>query len=96
MSYPSMLRLNPPIHVVTPLGAATANFLINESPDVLCWGVCINASNESWLFQNHQVRYAADITMGRSSTSPIAPMAGLEPHVLRNGVFAPIQEGDGR
>lgn len=84
--YPIMRQLNPPIEVVTPLGSAIANFLWAESPDALYWGVCMVATGESWWFKNAKIRYDTNITMGRVSTSPIAPMAGLEEHKARNGV----------
>lgn len=81
------------MEVVTPLGAALANWLWAESPDSLYWGVCMIATGESWWFRNDKIRYDTNLTMGRVATSPIAPMAGMESHIERNNPTRPKSEG---
>ena len=61
----SWLRLDPPIPLDTPRGPAYAHFLGDYSQEHhLQWVCFINATGESWVFENPLVRLAKNPTMG--------------------------------
>lgn len=71
-----MLQLNPPLPLLTPKGEGFAHILIDYGPESdLYWTVFITATAEIWTFANHEVRASKNITLGRTSTSPIAKPA---------------------
>jgi hypothetical protein len=66
-------QLNPPLPLLTPKGPGLAHFLIDYGPEHhLHWVVALDGPGitgdvgECWEFQNHQIRFCNNFTMGRS------------------------------
>ena len=64
-------RLDPPIWVMTPLGEADVEFLIDRGPEHhvqwICW---VHKTGECWSLRNTEVRRITNVTMGRDSVTP--------------------------
>lgn len=66
-------RLDPVIWVQTPLGDADAEFMIEIGDEHhLQWVCWLHVTGECWTFQNHEIRRATNITMGRDTISPFS------------------------
>jgi hypothetical protein len=62
----SILRLDPPIPVLTPKGKAWAHVLIDYSQEHhLVWVCFQDDTGECWSWQNRDVRLQSNPTMGR-------------------------------
>lgn len=62
----SMLRLDPPIPVITPKGKAWAHVLIDYSQEHHLIFVCFqDDTGECWSWQNKDIRIQTNPTMGR-------------------------------
>jgi hypothetical protein len=62
----SMLRLDPPIPVITPKGRAWAHVLIDYSQEHhLIWVCFQDDTGECWSWQNKDIRIQTNPTMGR-------------------------------
>ena len=62
----SMLRLDPPIPVVTPQGKAWAHVLIDYSQEHhLIWVCFQDDTGECWSWQNMDIRIQTNPTLGR-------------------------------
>jgi hypothetical protein len=62
----SVIRLDPPIPLITPKGSAQAMFMIDYSTEHSLYWVCfIDETNECWTFPNEKIRACKNITMGR-------------------------------
>jgi hypothetical protein len=62
----SMLRLDPPIPVVTPKGKAWAHVLIDYSQEHhLIWVCFQDDTGECWSWQNKDIRIQPNPTLGR-------------------------------
>ena len=60
-----MLRLDPPLPVVTPQGKGLAHILIDYGIDFdLCW-VVFQDNAECWTWRNQDIRAETNITFGR-------------------------------
>jgi hypothetical protein len=60
-----MLRLDPPLPVVTPRGKALAHVLIDYGAEHdLCW-VCFQVDGECWTWRNQDIRAETNVTFGR-------------------------------
>jgi hypothetical protein len=60
-----MLRLDPPLPVVTPKGKGMAHVLIDYGVDFdLCW-VVFQDNRQCWTWRNQDIRTEANITFGR-------------------------------
>jgi hypothetical protein len=80
----SITQLDPPIYVETPLGSAVCMFIWEQGLEVdVQWCCFIEATGEPWWFPNNKIRLSTNLSAGRASTSPIAPMAGMEAHIER-------------
>ena len=67
----TIVPINPPLWVTTPLGEGEATFLIDRGPDHhLQWVVWINATGECWTLRNPEVRRVTNLTMGRDNITP--------------------------
>jgi hypothetical protein len=67
-----MLRLDPPIPVITPKGPGLAHVLIDYGPEAdLCWVVFLDESGESWTYRNPEIRAQRNVTIGRTTISEI-------------------------
>jgi hypothetical protein len=66
-----IIRLNPPLPLLTPRGKAMAYFLIDPSIDhSLQWVTFNDADGECWTWSNEQIRLGRNITMGRTYDGP--------------------------
>lgn len=66
-----ILRLDPPIPLVTPKGKGLAHFLIDNGIEHnLQWVVFLDANGECWTYQNPDIRAQRNITQGREYISP--------------------------
>lgn len=65
-----IMQLDPPMRVVTPLGAAVAYFLWTEDRAVF-FGVFQDDTGEQWWFENFYVRIDPAITDAPHKTSAI-------------------------
>ena len=64
-------RLDPPIWVLTPLGEADAELLIDRGPEHhLEWVCFIRETGENWTFRNIEIRRATNVTAGRDRVTP--------------------------
>lgn len=63
-------QFDPPIRVITPLGAAVAYFLWTEDRAVY-FGVFQDETGEQWWFENYYIRIDPSITDTPHKTSPI-------------------------
>jgi hypothetical protein len=62
----SMLRLDPPIPVITPKGKAWAHVLIDYSQEHhLIWVCFQDDTGECWSWQNKDIRIQPNPTLGR-------------------------------
>ena len=62
----NMLRLDPPIPVMTPKGKAWAHVLIDYSQEHhLVWVCFQDDSGQCWSWQNKDIRIQTNPTMGR-------------------------------
>jgi hypothetical protein len=62
----SMLRLDPPIPVITPKGKAWAHVLIDYSQEHhLIWLCFQDDTGECWSWQNMDIRIQTNPTLGR-------------------------------
>jgi hypothetical protein len=60
-----MLRLDPPLPVVTPQGKGLAHVLIDYGAEHdLCW-VVFQDSGECWTWRNQDIRAEKNVTFGR-------------------------------
>jgi hypothetical protein len=87
----NLIRLTPPIFLITPLGDAEAYFL--QAPlsndTYVYWGVFIKETKENWWFDNTVVRICESVTARRSGEhSEIYISDGLfetlRPHIIRH------------
>lgn len=66
-------RLNPTIELMTPLGLADAEFMIECGDEAhvqwMCW---IRKTGECWTFVNPEVRKSLNMTMMRDTISPFS------------------------
>ena len=61
-----MVRIDPPIPMLTPKGRGWAHFVIDRSQEHdLEWVCFIDQTGECWTFRSPEVRLGANITMGR-------------------------------
>ena len=61
-----ILQLNPPIPLLTPKGPGYCHFIIDDSQEHhLRWVVFIDATGESWTFENPDIRLDHNLTFGR-------------------------------
>lgn len=62
-----MLRLDPPLPVVTPKGNAMAHVLIDYGMEHhLVWICFQDETGECWSWQNKDIRVQANLTAGRT------------------------------
>jgi hypothetical protein len=62
-----ILRLDPPLPLVTPKGPALAYFLIDYGLDYDLMFVCfIDETRECWTFRGPEIRAVENLTMGRA------------------------------
>jgi hypothetical protein len=60
-----MLRLDPPLPVVTPKGKGMAHVLIDYGVDFdLCW-VVFQDDSQCWTWRNQDIRAETNTTFGR-------------------------------
>ncbi|WGR74300.1 MULTISPECIES: hypothetical protein [unclassified Bradyrhizobium] len=79
-----ILQLNPPIYVETPLGSAVCMFLWEHGLEIdVQWCCFIESTGEPWWLPNNQIRLSTNLSAGRSKTSEIKPLPGLEKHIER-------------
>jgi hypothetical protein len=80
-----MLRLEPPLWLHTPRGAARAFFLIDAGVDMDLMWVCFQHdapyAGECWTYSNWDIRIMSNKTMGMLTESPWEN---------RNGMVAPV------
>lgn len=61
-----IIRIDPPLPLMTPKGTGYAHFLIDYSQEHnLCWIVFIDETGECWTFQNPEIKLQGNFTMGR-------------------------------
>lgn len=66
-----MLQLNPPIPLFTPRGNGLAHFVIDYGPEHhLLWTVALDAGGGCWTFQNPEIKFQANPSMGRTKETP--------------------------
>ena len=68
-----ILQLNPPLPLITPKGPGLAHFLIDYGPEHnLHWVVVLDKPGitgevgECWEFENPEIRFYPNFTMGRT------------------------------
>ena len=67
-----VIRIDPPIPLMTPKGRAIAHFLIdNGIENDLQWVCFQDDTGECWTWENNQVRARVNITAGRKQTTKI-------------------------
>lgn len=88
---PSIIRLETPIHLFTPLGYAEAHFLwVPENFEVNCnWGCFQQDTKENWWWPNPQVRIIESVSGSRGDNrSEIClsdeQLSALRPHIDRH------------
>lgn len=67
------MQLDPPLHVLTPLGDGFCHFL-EDGPRGVEWQVFIARTGESWWWRNHHVRAVDNIT---TKCGPASPFDGI-------------------
>jgi hypothetical protein len=73
MSNRIVKRLSPTIEVMTPLGLADAEFLIECGDEAHIQWVCwIRKTGECWTFVNPEIRKSLNMTMQRDTISPFS------------------------
>jgi len=61
-----IVRIDPPLPLMTPRGKGLAHFLIDNGVEThLQWVVFQDDTGEIWTYQNPDVRAQTNITMGR-------------------------------
>jgi hypothetical protein len=61
-----MIRLNPPLPLITPKGKGWAYFLIDRSQEHhLEWVVFLDSNSECWTFQNTEIKIQSNYTSQR-------------------------------
>jgi hypothetical protein len=66
-----ILRIDPPIPLITTKGKAYAHFLVDYAIDDDFFWVCfMDDSGECWTFRNKEVRARKNVTLGRENISP--------------------------
>lgn len=66
-----MLRLDPPLPVVTPDGKALAHILIDYGAEYDLLWVCFQSNGECWTWKNQDIRADTNLTFNRDfSTNP--------------------------
>jgi len=69
-------RLDPPIPVVTPKGAAMAHFLLDYGFEHHLMWICFqDETGECWTWENPKIRVQLNHTANRLSNSPIGEIA---------------------
>ena len=64
----SLLQLNPPIPVVTPMGDGIAHIIIDYTVEhSIHWVVFLETNGQCWTFPNEQIRAQRNITLGRNN-----------------------------
>jgi hypothetical protein len=59
-------QLNPPLPLTTPKGPALAHLVIDYGPEHnLLWVCAQDETGECWTYQNPQIRFCKNISMGR-------------------------------
>lgn len=71
------MQLNPPIHVLTPLGAGLAYIYEGDGRSGVEWLVFIKRTGEPWFFRNMHVRLADDTTESIGPASPFTSLGWL-------------------
>ena len=67
-----IVRIDPPIPLMTPKGSAYAHFLIdNGIEDNLLWVCFQDDTGECWTWDNSKIRATKNITIDRTSISKI-------------------------
>ena len=67
----TMIRLDPPIPLVTPLGAAWAHLVIDYSQEHDLLWVCFQAdTGECWTWSNREIRLPPNRTMQGAAHGP--------------------------
>ena len=62
-----ILQLDPTIPLITPKGPALAHFLVDYGPEHHWLWVCaLDEGGECWTFQNPEIRFCANPSMGRT------------------------------
>ena len=68
-----MIRLDPPLPLVTPIGDAECHLFDPAGRDDASRFLCsINATGEFWWFTQIEVRRQTNLTEGRSSVTPFS------------------------
>lgn len=86
----SLIRLEPFIYLMTPLGEAEAHFLRMETREVPYEFLCFQTeTKECWGWPNHLVRIIHSISAGRDGTHSAIILDDdmkntLGPHILRH------------
>lgn len=84
----TITQLNPPLPLETPRGKGLAHFLIDYGPEFhLMWTVFIDATGECWTFQNPEIRATKNVTLGRTSTTPIEHRGGRDTEAAPQKIF---------
>lgn len=78
-----LTQLNPPIRVITPLGAAVAYFLWTEDRAVY-FGVFQDQTGENWWFENFYVRIDPSITDTPHKTTAIVLPKDMEGAIAKH------------
>lgn len=64
----SILQLNPPIPVVTPMGDGIAHIIIDYTIEhSIHWVVFLETNGQCWTFPNEKIRAQRNITLGRNN-----------------------------
>jgi hypothetical protein len=85
-----LIRLDPFMFLLTPLGVAEAHFLLAETSEVpYQWGCFQCETKENWWWPNDQVRIIESVSASRSAAhSPIhlsdEKLETLKPHIARH------------
>lgn len=67
-----MIRLDPPIPLMTPKGRALAHFVMDYGPENDLQWVCFHDdTGECWTWENAHIRARVNHTMGRKKISEI-------------------------
>lgn len=67
-----MLRIDPPLPILTPKGPGLAHFLLDYGVEHhLQWVVFQDETGECWTWQNPDVRAQPNITMGRTEVTGV-------------------------
>jgi hypothetical protein len=70
-----MIRLDPPLGLVTPKGTGFAHFIIDYGQEHnLIWVVFIDDTRECWSFQNSDVRLQDNQTMTRNFKNTVVDL----------------------